>query len=616
MLSQVFEMRLFLVLFSVLHLVDIVIEISQETASINKNKEKETQDYGKKQKKPHIIIIVADDMGWNDVSFHGSNQIPTPNIDALAYNGVILNNHYVSALCTPSRSALLAGKYPIHLGMQHEVVYVSEPRGLPLNEKLLPQYLKEANYKTHIVGKWHLGYHKRAYTPLYRGFDTHFGYYNGFQDYYNHMVIDPIIESNPPIQGFDMRRNLSIAWDTMGKYSTDLFTEEAVQLINTHDTNNPMFLYLAHLAPHSGNQNNLLQAPAKEIAKFSYITNPARRIYAAMVSKLDHSVGEIIEALNKRKMLENSIVLFLSDNGAPTEGFLQNYGSNYPFRGIKNSPWEGGVRGVAAIWSPLIKKRKRVSNQLMSIVDWLPTLLSAVGISEQNIPKIDGRNMWPTLVSDKHSPRHEVLINIDDIDNYFAIRRGNFKYVNGETSLRFTWVGDSGRSPNENRPPYNPEKVLHSKAGIAIAHTIQRISGWKRLDQIHVNVKRSEKSILTSDKILQLRQQAEVYCNVSEQEKISCDPLISPCLFNIKDDPCEMINIIEQKPLVAASLKKAALKYRITMIPPSNIKVDPRANPKYWNNTWTFWQDTQPLAALNEIIINTYPLFENKFDYC
>lgn len=560
----------------------IAIAISPETV-INDCDNDDTKYKRRISGRPHIVIIVADDMGWNDVSFHGSDQIPTPNIDALAYNGVILNSHYVSAMCTPSRSALMTGKNPIHLGMQHYVLRGSEPRGLPLNEKLMPEYLKEAGYRTHIVGKWHLGFYKREYTPTYRGFDTHFGYWNGLKDYYNHMSIEKV-DDGTEFQGFDMRRNLSVAWDTIGKYSTDLFTEEAVQLIHAHNTTDPMFLYLAHLAPHSGNENDLLQAPAEEIAKFSYIKNPKRRIYAAMVSKLDQSVGDVIEALRNREMLERSIILFISDNGAPTEGYLQNHGSNYPFRGIKNSPWEGGVRGAAAIWSPLIKQRK-VSNQLIFVADWLPTLLSAAGIQKTNISDIDGYDMWPTLVSGGASRRHEVLINIDDIYNYSAIRIGNFKYVKGETTANFTWVGESGKS-DDGQPSYDPEKVLNSKVGVAIA-SIKQIEN----NQLYSTVENSEDNILTPQKILQLRDQAQIHCNVTEMEKISCNPLISPCLFNIQNDPCEMINIIHREPTIAMRLKLALAEYRLNMVPPSNKNLDPCANPKFWNNTWTCWAD-------------------------
>lgn len=282
---------------------------------------------------PHIVMIIADDMGWNDVSFHGSDQIPTPNIDALAFNGVTLNSHYVSALCSPSRSALLTGRLPIHTGMQHLVILEAEPRGLDLREKLLPEYLKEyGQYSTHLVGKWHQGFHRAEYTPTYRGFDSHFGYWQGLQDYYTHDVDSSYASEG--FRGFDMRRNMSVARDTRGHYSTDLFTDEAVRLIDSHDSRKPMFLCLAHLAPHSANDQDPLQAPDEEIAKFTHILDPQRRIYAAMMSRLDQSVGQVMQALRRTRMLDNSIVVFMADNGAATQGMHSNRGSNYPLRGV------------------------------------------------------------------------------------------------------------------------------------------------------------------------------------------------------------------------------------------------------------------------------------------
>nr|XP_031848880.1 arylsulfatase B-like [Nomia melanderi] len=563
--------------------------------------DEECRRHQTKKQKPHIIIILADDMGWNDVSFHGSDQIPTPNIDALAYNGIILNNHYVPALCTPSRTALMTGKNPIHLGMQHSVILPAEPRGLPLTEKLLPQYLKGAGYKTHAVGKWHLGFHRKAYTPTYRGFDSHFGYWNGLQDYYTHITQEPMGEFSN-FRGFDMRRNLSVAWDTSGQYSTDLFTNEAVRLIREHDANQPMFLYLAHLAPHKGNQNQLLRAPDEEIAKFAYIVDPERRIQAAVVSKLDQSVGDVMDALRTRGMLENSIVLFMSDNGAPTEGFLSNQGSNYPLRGMKDSPWEGGTRGVAAIWSPLIQQSKRVSNQMMFVADWFPTLLSAAGVHEKHFNHLDGFNLWPALVSNKPSSRAEIVLNINDVDNYTAIRRGDFKYVIGQTETGSNWVGASG-SPAEGVPPvYDPDKVLHSKAGVAISGIITarqamelRERRKRNLDDAILRTNFQEK-ILTADEILQLRRSARLECNVKDEEKIPCDPLRAPCLFNIARDPCEMVNLAEKRPLILAILEKIVMKNRLTVVPPSNLDGDPRADPALWNNTWTSWDEPNPLA--------------------
>ncbi|KAF7418651.1 hypothetical protein HZH68_001304 [Vespula germanica] len=559
------------------------------------------------RQKPNIIVIIADDMGWNDVSFHGSNQIPTPNIDALAYNGVILNSHYVSPLCTPSRATLMTGKYPIRLGLQHSVLLHAEPRGLPLNETLLPQYLKKAGYVTHAVGKWHLGYYKKVYTPTYRGFDTFFGYYNGLQDYYTHNSAD-LSEPNA-LEGFDMRRNLSIAWDTLNKYSTDLFTEESVRLINSHDTKDPMFLYLAHLAPHSGNSNDLLQAPDEEIAKFGYINDPERRTYAAMVSKLDQSVGEVVAALRNRGMLENSIILFISDNGAPTIKTLSNHGSNYPFRGIKETPWEGAVRGVAAIWSPFIKKSKRVSNQLMSIADWLPTLLSAAGLDKSQLDKIDGLDLWETIAGNRTSPRSEILINIDDISNYAAIRSGDFKYITGNTGISDEWLGESGK-PSEKSgfpPAYDPNQILQSKVGIAIAGVItaQEVMESRRRRSVGVEDyinKEFQRMMLTADQLLDLRKKSEIKCNIKKEDMIKCNALLAPCLFNIINDPCEMINLAGSKPHVLASLERAILKHRFNIVNPINQKLDDLANPLLHNNTWISWGDIENLNKTIELM--------------
>ncbi|KAL0266781.1 UNVERIFIED_CONTAM: hypothetical protein PYX00_009234 [Menopon gallinae] len=290
-----------------------------------------------REKPPHIIFIIADDLGWNDVGFHGSNQIPTPNIDALAYNGLILNNYYVNPICTPSRSALMTGKYPIHTGMQHRVLYGAEPRGLPLNETLLPQHLQRLGYSTHIVGKWHLGSYKLEYTPTFRGFESHIGYWTGHHDYFDHTAVEN------PYWGLDMRRGVDVAWDLHGQYSTKIFTEESEKLINNYNSSKPLFLYIAHAAVHSGNPYNPLPAPDNTVAKFSNIANYQRRKYAAMVSELDDSVGRVVAALKNKKMLKNSIIIFTTDNGGPADGFNLNAASNWPLRGTKNTSVKGST---------------------------------------------------------------------------------------------------------------------------------------------------------------------------------------------------------------------------------------------------------------------------------
>nr|UNO37567.1 GSS1 [Psylliodes hospes] len=546
--------------------------------------------------KPNIIVIIADDMGFNDVGFHGSDEIPTPNIDALAYNGVILNKHYTQSACTPSRSAFLTGKYPIHTGMQHLVILESDPWGLPLNETLMPQLLKQNGYATHAIGKWHLGFFKKEYTPTFRGFDTHYGYWQAFHDYYTHMLKAPFADDN----GYDFRRNLEVDYDAKGKYSTTLFTNEAVKLIRQHDTNNPMFLYMAHLATHAGNLDNLLQAPDEEIAKFAHIKDPKRRIYAAMVSMLDQSVGTVIAALREKQMLQNSVILFISDNGAAPEGMYPNYGSSYPFRGMKGSAWEGGNRNLAVIWSPLIQKSQRVSNHLMHITDWLPTFYSMAGLNKTQIPNIDGQDMWESISEDRESPRTEIVYNIDDIDGWGAIRQGDWKYVYGSSGKRMDlWFGNDGKKPEYS---YDVNQILTSSTATAFAGLIT----YQQIKDENPNRRSSrELKIIDKNDIETLRTQATVSCgpfNFEDQlEENKCNLLQSPCLFNIREDPCERVNLASARPNIVRDLEQLILDYRKNIVPAQNKPRDPRANPQDWNNTWTNWQDCDHVVRNREI---------------
>ncbi|KAF4519021.1 hypothetical protein B566_EDAN009784 [Ephemera danica] len=280
--------------------------------------------------RPNIVFILADDLGWNDVGFTGRSDLQTPNIDALAYHGRILSQHYSQPTCTPSRTALLTGKYPIRTGMQGFPLTPGEPRALPLDQRLLPQYMKELGYQTHLVGKWHVGCHEWKYTPTARGFDTHFGYLNGYIGYYNHTM--DILN----MTGHDFWRGVEPMYDLRGRYVTDLLTEESVRLIEnagSKKNSDPLFLLISHLAPHSGNPGSYHEYPEEDLERFNYIPDMNRRKYAAMVWNLDKSVGHVVKALAETKMLHNTIIAFVSDNGAQTIGLFPNDGSNYPFRG-------------------------------------------------------------------------------------------------------------------------------------------------------------------------------------------------------------------------------------------------------------------------------------------
>lgn len=272
-------------------------------------------------------------MGSYDVSFRGSNQFFTPNIDALAYNGIILKNYYVPAMCTPSRSSLMTGKYPTSIGMQHFVIDSDEPWGLPLDEKIMPQYFQGAGYSTSLFGKWHLGFHRRAYLPNSRGFEHFFGYRGPYIDYWQHELHK--LNRNYSA-GYDMWENERPAYETLGNYSTILLTDKAIEYVENYnlESEKPIFMYLAHEAPHTANQDDPMQAPQEVIDRFGYIEDPKRRVLAAMLTVLDEQIGRFVDALDRKGILENSVIVFYSDNGAPTVGLHANAGSNYPFKGV------------------------------------------------------------------------------------------------------------------------------------------------------------------------------------------------------------------------------------------------------------------------------------------
>uniref|UniRef100_A0ABM0N0W7 Arylsulfatase B-like n=1 Tax=Saccoglossus kowalevskii TaxID=10224 RepID=A0ABM0N0W7_SACKO len=316
--------------------------------------------------------------GWDDVSFHGSDQIPTPNIDELAYSGVLLHNYYVQPICTPTRAALMTGRHPIHLGLQHDVIYGAQPYGLRLNETTMAQHLKGLGLHNTYggQGKWHLGFFTEEHTPTHRGFETTLGKY----------------------WGYDMRRNGVLDYSTYGQYATDLFTMESLNIIaNYANSTQPLFLYLAHLGVHAGNNIYPLQAPETYTKRFPHIQSEKRKLLAGMVAAVDDSIGYVMQALKANNMYNNSVIIVTTDNGGPVNGYDGNDASNWPLRGCKHTLWEGGVRGNGFIHSPLLQAPGRVSTELMHVCDWLPTLYHVAGGDIKNLTNLDGYNMWDTL---------------------------------------------------------------------------------------------------------------------------------------------------------------------------------------------------------------------------
>lgn len=245
---------------------------------------------------PNIILIVADDMDWNDVGYHGS-EIRTPTIDRLAKEGVELNRFYVHPTCSPTRSSLMTGKAALRLGFLGPLSRNNE-KGLPLSEKIMPQYFKENGYQTNLVGKWHLGRFKKEHWPQNRGFDHFYGYLTGGVGHYDH------------VHGgaYDWQRN----GETIREegYSTHLLTAEAVKLIKEKPADKPLFLEVCYAAPHVPNE-----APEAAIAAYHNLPDSNRQIHAAMVTEVDKGIQEIYEALAQAGLLDNSIIWFTSDNG-------------------------------------------------------------------------------------------------------------------------------------------------------------------------------------------------------------------------------------------------------------------------------------------------------------
>ncbi|CAG9835256.1 unnamed protein product [Diabrotica balteata] len=523
---------------------------------------------------PNVIVIVADDLGWNDVGFHGSNQIPTPNIDALAYNGIILNSHYVHSTSSPTRTALLTGKYPMKLGLQGTSFLPADKRSLP-EGKLLPEYFKELGYATYLVGKWHLGYSKWNDTPQFKGFDHHFGFYNSFTSYYDYLTTYKF--DNKEYTGFDLRKDGKSAHEESGKYATDLFTDYTVKTIMEQDSSKPFFIMLAHLAVHAGNDGKLLEAPQETINKFSYIVDSNRRTYAAMVSKLDDSVGAIVEALDNKNIMANTIVVFISDNGAATVApTFRNWGSNAPLRGVKNTLFEGGIRSVGFVYSPLLVQSARVSTDLIHVTDWLPTLFSAaggdIGILDQDL---DGIDQWSSLVYDLPSPRNDILLNIDEKTRNAALRFYNWKLIVGGTQNESLsgYYGDTVLENIEDQS-YNLATVIESPAG-KVANKINY-------------------SPLSPEEYEHLRSKATVSCHA---KKNPCDPVGgSYCLYDIPSDPCEENDLAKFFPSVVRQMKRALVNYRSSLVTQVEEETDiEKANPQLFKYSWNPWLEcTKP----------------------
>lgn len=477
-------------------------------------------------KRPNIIFIIADDLGYNDIGYHArlhESDMKTPYLDKLARNGIKLENYYVQPICTPSRSQLMSSRYQIHTGLQSGVIMSGQRNGLPLDLKIIPEHLKDCGYDTHMVGKWHLGFYKKEYMPQYRGFNSYFGYLNGAETYFTHVTCSP-----PGVCGVDMRSEQGPTNDTWGTYSAHLFANKAKEVIDKRDKSKPLFLYLSYQSVHFP-----MEVPDSYVRPFMHIKDKTRRTYAGMLAALDESVMNVTEHLYAAGIRNETIIIFTTDNGGRTDFG----GNNWPLRGQKATLWEGGIKGVGFVTGNPLGVSNVENKKFVHISDWLPTLLTATNCPKLNgTQPFDGFDQWKTIVSNKPSPRVELLHNINprkkmhvknstihgfDVSVHAAIRKGPWKLLTGDPGFS-EWV----------KPPESGK--------------------------------------------------FEVFENKNTKK-----PLVQ--LYHIDTDPYERYDIAIHFPNVVTHLLERLVAYNKTAVPSRYPKVDGTSFPKYHGGFWGPW---------------------------
>lgn len=425
---------------------------------------------------PNIVYLLADDLGWKDAGFHGST-LRTPNLDRLAAGGAVLNAFYVQPLSTQTRAALLTGRYPMRYGLQTQGIVSTTRYGLPVEERTLAQALKEAGYRTAFLGTWQLGHSSREFWPTKRGFERFYGSLSG-------------------VAGAQVSRKARADWHRDEQALKEdgavsaLLAREAASLIDRQDAR-PLFMVVAFNAP-----ANAQGMPKEWLDRYADIEDKERRAYAAGVSALDAAVGGIVAALDRRRLLDNTLIVFHTDNGGgvptrlptgETDG-LSNAADNGPFREGRGSLYEGGVRGIAlASWPGQIKPGTVVSDML-HVVDWYPTLLKLAGASAEQKRKPDGLDIWPVLAQRQRTPHQDLPLDVEDFRG--AIRVGEWKLIVHTALPARIELFDISNDPEEaeNRAEAYPDRVKDALARLnayaydmAPAKYLEDIPGLKPL---------------------------------------------------------------------------------------------------------------------------------------
>lgn len=431
-------------------------------------------------KKPNFVIFLADDLGYGDTGIFGSPDVKTPNIDSIGKNGIRFTDGYVSAaVCSPSRAALLTGRYQHRFGHEFNTGPAARDMqqhlGLPLTEKLLPEYLKAAGYKTGMVGKWHLGGNPEFY-PTKRGFEEYFGFHHGANSYITtqtpggkHVETEdatkglrvsarraqPVFRQDTPVEEHD--------------YLTEAFAREATAFVERHH-DKPFLLYMPFNAVHTP-----LQATAKYLDRVASIKDERHRTLAAMTIAMDDAIGMVLNKLKEHKIDKDTMIFFFSDNGCPT---YTRAGSNGPLSGSKITYYEGGIRVPFMMqWSAQLKAGQVYKQPVISR-DLLPTILTAAGVALPTDRELDGVNLMPYLTGKSKGSPHEWLFWRAGRNH--AARYGDWKLllINNEEKVKLFHLGKDLGEKND-VAAQNPEIVTKMRAALLNWSSKMKKPGWE-----------------------------------------------------------------------------------------------------------------------------------------
>ena len=400
---------------------------------------------------PNLVLIIADDLGYADVGFNGCKDIPTPHIDRIAKEGVLFTNGYVTwPACGPSRAGLITGRYQGRFGFSRNPLFApNDPNmGLPLSEQTLSEALQQAGYRSAAIGKWHLGAHP-SQRPLKRGFDDFFGFLTGGHRYFpEEWTLADEYEVTAQFEAYKTKLLRNDTRIEESEYLTDALSREAAHYIKEYK-DNPFFIYLSYNAPHAP-----LQATEKYMNRFDHIADPKRKTYAAMVSAVDDGVGLVLDQLEKLNLSENTLVVFLSDNGGPEN---RNASDNGPLRGQKGDLFEGGIRVPMAMRWPNKIQASSVYEEPVVSLDIFSMMIAQNFNKIQLRNPLDGVDILPYLTGIQTGPPHESLFWRRFDLEWSAIRHMGFKLIDSTAQAQlFNLESDLGESVNQ----VNHTKVL------------------------------------------------------------------------------------------------------------------------------------------------------------